>query len=139
MGRLAAVLDRVDQRLGMLDAHAHGEAFSFQAEAGAAEHLVDVAGGVAGGQDDGAGVDRVAGSGVNAGDGAVPDQQPVRARLEADLAAGAEDGAADVGDDPGQLVRADVGVGLEEKSGDAPWKRSSPRALRLSPRFLERV
>ena len=67
---------------------------------------------MAGGEDDGASVERVAVLGDGARDGLIADHEPCDPRVEADLAAGMADGFADVGDDLGQPVGADVGVRL---------------------------
>ena len=47
----AVVLDPVDGRLGMLDAHAQREGFGFEPDTGIVQEVEDVAGAVAGGED----------------------------------------------------------------------------------------
>ncbi len=111
------VLEVVDERLGMLDAQADGEGFLFEADVLRVQLTVDVAGGVAGGEDEAVGGELASVGGGDASDGAVVDQEAVDPCAEMDFAAGRSDRFAQGHDDFGEEVGTDVGVGVDE---DAP-------------------
>lgn len=110
------ILDRVDERLRVFDAHPHGEGFGLEAHPAPVQQFVDVAGRMARGQDDGRPFDQF----VAAPDTAYPSVvhlQVGHPALEAEHAAGIEDRLPDVLHDARQLVGSDMGMGLEEDFG----------------------
>ena len=112
---LAPVLGKVDQSLLMLDAHAHGEGFSFHGHAHIMEPLKAVPGRVADGEDEltarqgfcpaAVGHDRTAHR-------AVPGFDPVEPCFEAHFATEGDDLMADVLYHVDENIRADVGLGV---------------------------
>ena len=107
------VLNAVDKGLGVLHPYSHGKGFWRQGDAAAMQAVVDVAGRVSGGQNHGLGIDCSAPTGSDPPDFSGADDKIGHRGLEADLAAGSQDGRADIPDDAGQFVGADVGLGLE--------------------------
>ncbi|OQC29872.1 MAG: hypothetical protein BWX70_01430 [Verrucomicrobia bacterium ADurb.Bin070] len=123
----------------MFDTYAHREGFGFQREFFAIEQLVDVAGGVAGGQDHGAALEGVAALRGHAENAPVADQQAVGARAEEDVAACLADGAAQTRHDGGQAVGPDVRMGFVQNRvrravGVEPLQRTAVVAAFLGAR-----
>ena len=112
----AVVHDAVYHLAGVLEPDADGEALGLQLHALVMEHAVDIAGAMAGGEDDGA-EDFLAGSGDNADGLVATQQQTVDTGLEAHLAAVLTDAVAHILDDARQTVGADMGMGGGEDVG----------------------
>ena len=106
------ILDLIDQRLRVFDAHAHREGFGFQSDFLSKQQLVDVTCGMAGGQDHGTGFKGVAALRGHAENALVADHETIGACAEEDIAACLPDGAAQARDDGGQAVGTDVRMGF---------------------------
>lgn len=116
-----AVLYAVDDALRVLDTDAEGEGLGFEKPAVASEELVDVAGGMARGEDDGLAAVFVALAVAHAADMnrafAFLRDEIDDAGVEMIFAAVAFDGGTHVGDDAAELVGADVGMGINGDGG----------------------
>ena len=110
------VLDRVDQRLRVLDAHTHGERLGFEPDAPTVKHFVNIACRVARGQDDGRAFEHLVAA-RHPRDAPVAHAQVGDSLSEQETAARREDCAADIRNDRRQLVRADVRMRLAEDLG----------------------
>ena len=126
--RRTVVLDRVDERLGVFDAHAHSEGLGLDTHAAGMEQFVDVARRVARGQHHGSPLDPLVAR-ADTADTAVAEQQVRYAAVETEQAARIEDRPADVPDDIGELVGADMGMRLVEDLGRGAVKDERPERL----------
>jgi hypothetical protein len=98
----------------MLDADADGEGLAFEENVVAVEEFVNIARAVAGGEDDGIGLE---GAAIGASDGTgvvLVDVDVGDFGVEVDFAAVVDDGVAEGFDDVGEEIGADVGVGIGE-------------------------
>ncbi|GIW70366.1 MAG: hypothetical protein KatS3mg101_1113 [Patescibacteria group bacterium] len=112
--RFTTVLDAVDEGLRMFDAHAEGEGLRLDDDMATVQQLVNVAGRVASGEDDGRGGVLVVVVDHDALHHAVVEDKIRHPAVEMDFSAMVQNGLADVGHDVGQLVGTDVGVGVDE-------------------------
>ena len=110
----AAVLDAIDERLRVLDAHAHRERLGLEPHAGAREQVEDIARGVAGRDHDGAAEQLAAIGEADADRAAIAHDDLGHARAEPHLGADRGERLAQRGDHARQLVRADVRARVDE-------------------------
>ena len=133
--RLAMVLDRVDQRLRMLDAHPHGKGLGLDAHAAAVEQFVNIARRMARSQHDGGSFDQF----VAAPYAFYPvafDFQIGNAAPETEHAARSDNRLPDTLHDARQLVGSDVRMGLEENFGRRTVKHQRLQRLVVVAAFF---
>ena len=112
----AVVLDGVDERLGVLDAHAHGEGLRLEPHAAARQQLVDVARRVSRGEDDSRRLDAFVAA-AHPCEASAAQFEVGHPPLEEELPPGVENRLPDGPHDVGQAVGTDVGVRLVENRG----------------------
>ena len=112
----AMVLDRIDERLRMLDAHPHGKGLGLDAHAAAVEQFVNIARRMACGEHHGGAFDQAVAA-PHTADAALFDLQVRDAAFEAEHAARIDDRLPDVLHDARQTVGADMRMRLVEYFG----------------------
>ena len=110
------VLDGVDERLGVLDAHAHGEGLRLEPHAAARQQLVDVARRVSRSEDDSRRLDAFVAA-AHPCEASAAQFEVGHPPLEEELPPGVENRLPDGPHDVGQAVGTDVGVRLVENRG----------------------